>query len=130
MKDDDNTKKADAETQAFLARIQRTIAESKALLSQVELRMAETDRMLEAQGLTRAQVEAMQFTDEQKAAVNAELKRRGMSTIEFEDTSNSSDRNSSDSGDSSNQNFDSADSQEDIGNRRRKFNVMMNGIKL
>ena len=134
MNSENNTKNLDAETQAYLARIQKTVAESKALLSQVELRMAETDRMLEAHGLTRAQVESMEFTDEQKAAVNAELKRRGMPTIEFEDKSNSSENSSerkpSGSGNSSHHNFDSADSQENMDNRRRKFNVMMNGIKL
>ena len=127
MNSDEKTKGLDAETQAYLARIQKTVAESKALLSQVELRMAETDRMLEAQGLTRAQVEAMEFTDEQKAAVNAELKRRGMATIEF---SENYDKRPSNSASSATQNFDSADSSEDLGSRRRKFNVMMNGIKL
>ena len=126
MKDEDNTKNADAETQAFLARIQKTIAESKALLSQVELRMSETDRLLESQGLTRTQVEAMQFTDEQKAAVNAELKRRGMDALEFTEHLDSP----ADSAQSHDSLPDSADSNESAENRRRKFKVMMNGIKL
>ena len=139
MNSKDKPQRMDAETEAYLARIQRTVSESKALLSQIELRMAETDRMLEAHGMTRAQVEAMTFTDEQKAAVNAELKRRGMAPLEFDDNSvsseieSASDRNATKtphSGDLSDQHFDSADSKEDLENRRRKFNVMMNGIKL
>ena len=138
MNSKDNTHRMDAETEAYLARIQRTVSESKALLSQIELRMAETDRMLEANGMTRAQVEAMTFTDEQKAAVNAELKRRGMAPLEFDDDNSASAESAPDrkateaphSGDLSAQHFDSADSKEDLENRRRKFNVMMNGIKL
>ena len=134
MNSKENTQRMDAETEAYLARIRRTVSESKALLSQIELRMAETDRMLEAQGLTRAQVEAMTFTDEQKNAVNAELKRRGMAPLEFDTNSASpetaSDQGATHSADSSVPEFDSADLKEDLQNRRRKFDVMMNGIKL
>jgi len=137
MNSKDNTQRMDAETEAYLARIQRTVSESKALLSQIELRMAETDRMLEAQGLSRAQVEAMTFTDEQKAAVNAELKRRGMAPLDFDDNSASSETapdskatEARHSDGSSAHNLDSADTKENLENRRRKFNVMMNGIKL
>ena len=72
----------DRDTEAYLARIRKTVAESNGLLSQLELRMAETDRMLERQGLTREQVMAMRFTDAQIEAVNDELKRRGMSPLE------------------------------------------------
>ena len=72
----------DRDTEAYLARIRKTVAESNGLLSQLELRMAETDRMLERQGLTREQVMALRFTDAQLEAVNAELKRRGMTPLE------------------------------------------------
>ena len=39
------------ETQAYLARIRKTIAESNRLVEQAGLRIRETDRMLEQQGL-------------------------------------------------------------------------------
>ena len=67
---------------AYLARIRKTIEASKALVSQVGLRIAETDRMLERQGLTREQVMAMRFSEAQMAAVDAELKRRGLDPLE------------------------------------------------
>ena len=70
------------ETQAYLARIRKTIAESDRLVEQVSLRMRETDRMLEQQGLTREQVMAMHFSEAQIEAANAELKRRGLDPIE------------------------------------------------
>ena len=69
---------ADRETEAYLARIRRTIAESNRLVEAVGLRMAETDRMLESQGLTREQVMNFRFTENQLEAVNRELVRRGM----------------------------------------------------
>ena len=70
------------ETQAYLARIRKTVAESNRLVEQVGLRMRETDRMLESQGLTREQVMAMHFSEAQIEAANAELKRRGLDPIE------------------------------------------------
>lgn len=72
----------DRDTEAYLARIRRTIEESNRLVEQVGLRIRETDRMLEQQGLTREQVMAMHFTDAQIEAANAELKRRGMDPLE------------------------------------------------
>jgi len=70
------------ETEAYLARIRKTIEESNRLVEQADLRIRETDRMLEQQGLTREQVMAMHFTDAQIEAANAELKRRGMDPLE------------------------------------------------
>ena len=72
----------DFETEAYLARIRRTIEESNRLVEQATLRIAETDRMLEQQGLTREQVMNFRFSDEQREMVNAELKRRGMEPLE------------------------------------------------
>ena len=72
----------DRDTNAYLARIRKTIAESNRLVEQVGLRMRETDRMLEQQGLTREQVMAMHFSEAQVEAANAELKRRGLDPIE------------------------------------------------
>ena len=126
----------DSDTQAILARTRKTIEESNALLSQVELRMAETDRMLEAQGLTRAQVEAMKFTPEQLEAVNEELKRRGLQPLDFEDFEKPSsgdayeDSRLTGEGRAAEPNLDSEDSREDLANRKRKFNVMMNNYRL
>ncbi len=82
MNDQEPKKSAAArETEAYLARIRRTVRDAKHLISQAELRIAETDRMLAKQGLTRAQVAALRFTEEQKAAVEAELKRRGLPSL-------------------------------------------------
>ncbi len=134
MNSENNNKNLDTETQAYLARVKRTVAESKALLAQVELRMAETDRLLESQGLTREQVMSMTFTEEQKKAVNAELARRGMEPIEFADQKEkpveAADKVHSPKGRATSAALDANDSTENLENRRRKFNVMMNGIKL
>ena len=72
----------DKDSEAYLARIRKTIEESNRLVEQVGLRMRETDRMLEQQGLTREQVMAMHFSDAQIEAANAELTRRGLDPIE------------------------------------------------
>ena len=72
----------DKGTEAYLARIRRTIEESNRLVEQVGLRIQETDRMLERQGLTREQVMAMRFSDAQIEAANAELERRGLDPLE------------------------------------------------
>ena len=77
--------KNDRDTEAYLARIRRTIAESSRLVEQAGLRMAETDRLLESQGLTREQVMGFRFTAAQREAVNEELRRRGLDPIEWED---------------------------------------------
>ncbi len=133
MKESQDNSRSAEETKAYLARINRTVTESKALLSQFELRMAETDRMLESQGLTREQVEAMQFSEEQIAAVNEELKRRGMAPMDFGSVRNKSsieDRRLPGEGRAAEPNLDAGDSKEDMENRRRKFNVMMSNLKL
>ena len=74
----------DRDTEAYLARIRRTIAESSRLVEQAGLRIAETDRMLESQGLTRDEVMNFHFTEAQREAVNRELVRRGMEPLEDE----------------------------------------------
>ena len=61
------TENRDKETEAYLARIRRTIEESNRLVEQAGLRIRETDRLLEQQGLTREQVMAMRFSDAQIA---------------------------------------------------------------
>ena len=71
-----------AEIEEHLAKIRKTIAESESLVSQAELRIAETDRLLESQGLTREQVMSMRFSEAQVDAMNAELRRRGMDSLD------------------------------------------------
>ena len=70
------------DTDAYLARIRKTIADSERLVEAAKLRMAETDRLLEKQGLTRAQVMAFRFTGEQREAVNRELAKMGLEPLE------------------------------------------------
>ena len=79
------TKDGERDLQEYLARIRTTVAESQALGAQAELRMAETDRLLESQGLTREQVMALRFSEEQREVVNAELVRLGMEPIQEDD---------------------------------------------
>lgn len=126
----------DSETRATLERVRKTVSDSKALLAQVERRMAETDEMLAKQGLTREQVEAMSFTPEQIDAVNSELKRRGMQPLDPDEVlqrhspASADDSRLTGSGRAAEPNMDSEDSKEDLANRRRKFNVMMNNFRL
>jgi len=120
----------DEDIRAYLAKIRKTVSESKALLDQVELRRAETDRLLESQGLTRSQVEAMQFTPEQIAAVNAELRRRGMPPLEEDVPSANGSSKEVLTGKADESNFDSGDVKEDLDNRRRKLNAMKNQFRL
>jgi hypothetical protein len=78
-----NNKKGN-DIEAYLAGIRKTIADSNAVVAQAELRIQETDRMLAQQGLTREQVLAMQFSEDQVRAANEELKRRGMEPLDNE----------------------------------------------
>lgn len=75
-------KETSVDVQAYLKKIRQSIAASESVVQQAEARLQETDRLLESQGLTREQVLAMQFTDEQIAAANAELARRGLRTLD------------------------------------------------
>ena len=70
------------ETDAYLARIRKTIADSERLVEAARLRMAETDRLLESQGLTREQVMGFRFTGAQREAVNRELARLGLNPLD------------------------------------------------
>ena len=115
----------DKDLDEYLARIRKTIAESEALVAQTELRMRETDRLLESQGLTREQVLALRFSNEQKLAVNEELKRRGLPPIDdFGDDVPPPDADAP-AGVPAAPNFAARDSQGDLENRQRKFGMMM-----
>ncbi len=73
---------AKQDTDAYLARIRKTIADSERLVEAAKLRIAETDRLLAKQGLTREQVMGFRFTGEQRETVNRELVRLGMDPLE------------------------------------------------
>ena len=122
----------DRDTEAYLARIRKTVAESNGLLSQLELRMAETDRMLERQGLTREQVMSLRFSNEQKLAVNEELKRRGLPPIDdFGYDAPAPDASAAATpGIPAAPNFAAHDSQGDLENRQKKFGMMMKPFQI
>ena len=128
---DENKKKSKSmeDTEAYLARIRKTVSASKALIEQAKLRIAETDRLLEEQGLTREQVMAMRFTPEQKQRVNEELKRRGLPPIDMDELP-VEDARLTGEGRAAEPNMEAEDVKPDLENRKRKFNVMMSNIKL
>ena len=118
------------DTDAYLARIRKTIEASNRLVEQVGLRIRETDRMLEQQGLTREQVMAMHFSEAQMEAANAELKRRGMDPIEKWSEVESQDTESLGL---ESQGFQlSTDSAPDaeLAERQRKFGMMMKPFQI
>lgn len=126
----DNSKNHD--TEAYLARIRRTIAESNRLVEQVALRMRETDRALEAQGLTREQVMGIRLSDEQRVAMNRELARLGIDPRTIADVTGP------DAG-ARQEAFatePAADAQavdgaaDDLANRRMKFGLMMKPFQI
>ena len=131
-----------AETEAYLAKIRKTISDSRSLVESARLRMAETDRMLEGQGLTREQVMEFSFTDEQKKAVNAQLASRGLPLLDEtdDDKVEYSARGGSDSATESESfkspaseasaNFTAGDGDGTVENRKRKFNVMMQQFRM
>ena len=129
---DENKKKSKSmeETEAYLARIRKTVSDSRALIQQAELRIAETDRLLEEQGLTREQVMAMRFTPEQMQRVNEELKRQGLPPVDMGEPSVVEDARLTGEGRAAEPNIQAEDVKPDLENRKRKFNVMMSNIKL
>jgi len=129
MENDNGKSDSMAETEAYLARIKKTVSASKALIQQAELRIAETDRLLEEQGLTREQVMAMRFTPEQLQRVNEELKRRGLPPVDMGEAP-VDDARLTGEGRAAEPNMQAEDVKPDLENRKRKFNVMMSNIKL
>lgn len=130
-----------AETEAYLAKIRKTIDASKNLVESARLRIAETDRMLEKQGLTREQVMKLSFTDAQKEAVNKELERMGLERLEDErDIMNeygehslgtgAEDVNVRPAASEAGANFTAGDGDGSPENRKRKFNVMMQRFRM
>ena len=128
--EDDNGRNQ-AEIEAYLAMIRKTIAESERLVSQAELRIAETDRMLEQQGLTREQVLGMQFSDAQLAAANAELERRGLAPMAADEEGDGWDANREAADAPLAQGVGLPDPAADDHDRRReKFGMMMKPFRI
>ena len=128
--EDDNGRNQ-AEIEAYLAMIRKTIADSERLVSQAELRIAETDRMLEQQGLTREQVLGMQFSDAQLAAANAELERRGLAPMAADEEGSGWDANREAADAPLAQGVGLPDPAADDHDRRReKFGMMMKPFRI
>ena len=130
----------DDTTEEYLARIRKTIEESNRLVDAATLRMAETDRMLERQGLTREQVMNFRFTEAQREAANAELRRRGLEPLDMDDGWDDLRRGPSDAeadgaardafGPSHASSLSSQPPSGDIAERQRKFGMMMKPFQI
>ena len=130
-----------AETEAYLAKIRKTVRESKNLVESAKLRMVETDRMLESAGTTREEVMKFSFTDDQKDAVNAQLERMGLERLdddgdirgEYGERSlgpGAADENMRPPACEAGANFTAGDGDGSVENRKRKFNVMMQQFRM
>jgi hypothetical protein len=130
-----------AETEAYLAKIRKTIKDSKNLIESVKLRMSETDRMLEDSGTTREEVIKLSFNAEQKEAVNNQLERMGFNRLndsadicsEYGERSLNSgveDENIKPVACEAGSNFTVGDGDGSVENRKRKFNVMMQHFRM
>jgi len=75
------------ETEAYLAKIRKTIADSREVVARAELRLQETDRFLASQGLTREQVLGFKVRHEDVLRVNEELRRQGLPPLEDDEAS-------------------------------------------
>ena len=126
-----------AETEAYLAKIRKTVRESKNLVESAKLRMAETDRMLEDSGTTREEVMKFSFSAAQKEAVNAQLERMGLERLADDESDvrreygerslgpGAADENMRPPVCEAGANFTAGDGDGTVENRKRKFNVMM-----
>ena len=115
-------------TEAYLARIRKTIEESNRLVEQAGLRIRETDRLLEQQGLTREQVMAMRFSDAQIEAANEELKRRGLDPLEKWESSGLTEQEEFAVGRSPSDVEVSPDTE--LAERQKKFGMMMKPFQI
>ena len=116
----------DRDTEAYLARIRKTIADSSALVSQAELRIAETDRMLAKQGLSREQVMAMRFSQEQIDMANAHLARLGMEPLDAAALEAGAAESDAGAGGGA----PSGEPGAELSERRRKFGMMMQPFQI
>jgi hypothetical protein len=131
-----------AETEAYLAKIRKTVRDSKNLVESVKLRMAETDRMLESAGTTREEVMKFSFSASQKEAVNEELERMGLERLaddaddirdEYGERvlgAGAAEENIRPTACEAGANFTAGDGDGSVENRKRKFNVMMQRFRM
>lgn len=127
-----------AETEAYLAKIRKTVRASRSLVETAKLRIAETDRLLERQGLTREQLEQMKITPEQQRAAEAELQRMGFDFSDLPSEPVSPTREVSVGAEeavrpaaaAASANFTAGDGDGSVENRKRKFNVMMQQFRM
>lgn len=127
-----------AETEAYLAKIRKTVRASRSLVETAKLRLAETDRLLESQGLTREQLEKMTITPEQQRAADAELKRRGFDLADLpaepvkpaREVSVGFEESVRPAASTASANFTAGDGDGSVENRKRKFNVMMQRFRM
>lgn len=127
-----------AETEAYLAKIRKTVRASRSLVETAKLRLAETDRLLESRGLTREQLEQMTITPEQQRAADAELKRMGFDLSDLPAEPVPSERRVPVAAEASarpaasvaSANFTAGDGDGSVENRKRKFNVMMQQFRM
>lgn len=117
------------ELDQYLAKIRKTVSESEAVVEQAERRIAQTDELLSQYGITREQLRQMRPTEEQVAEVNEELRRRGLEPVELVDPNDLF----PEFGRAAEPNFRSAEfvsGEDELENRKRKFNTMMQGWRL
>lgn len=120
------------EMQECLAKIRKTVSRSEAMIEQVERRVAETDRLLEEQGITREQLRRIRPTPEQVEAVNEELRSRGLEPLEALGPPPAAKDGYPEFGRVAEPNFlpEFISGAEELENRRRKFNTMMQSCRL
>ena len=118
------------ELDQYLAKIRKTVSESEAVVEQVERRVAQTDELLSQYGITREQLRQIRPTPEQVEEVNDELRRRGFDPIDYVlppvDTY-------PELGRAAEPNFESPEfvsGEDELENRKRKFNTMMQNWRL
>lgn len=128
-----------AETEAYLAKIRKTVRASKSLIETARLRIAETDRLLESQGMTREALQKVTFTEEQQRAVDAELERMGYQPLpevprdpvtEARETSVAYEESRRPAASVASANFTAGDGDGSVENRKRRFNVMMQQFRM
>ena len=131
-----------AETEAYLAKIRKTVRDSKNLVESAKLRMVETDRMLESAGTTREEVMKFSFSASQKEAVNEQLERMGYERIDTDEgdvrreygerslCAGAADENIRPQACAAGANFSAGDGDGSVENRKRKFNVMMQQFRM